>query len=49
MRGFKGQRVLVPFRLCKEDYDKSKLKLVEDHLTFQKVMEVLFLRIHERQ
>jgi hypothetical protein len=48
MRGFKPERTLVPFRLSKEDYEKSKIKLVEDHLTFQKVMEVLFMRIHER-
>lgn len=43
MKHKRPERVLVPFRACKEDYDKCKIKLAEDHLTFQKVMEVLFL------
>jgi hypothetical protein len=45
MKGFRPERKLVPLRFVKADYDKVKLKLEEDHLTFQKVMEVLFLRI----
>ena len=49
MKGLKRERVLVPIRLPKLDYDKCKIKVMEDHLTFQKVMEVLFFRIHERQ
>jgi hypothetical protein len=40
---YRPERKLVPIRLCKADYDKAKLKLEEDHLTYQKVMEVLFL------
>ncbi len=43
MKGFRPERKLVPLRFVKADYDKVKLKLEEDHLTFQKVMEVLFL------
>lgn len=42
MKGLKRDRVLVPIRLPKIDYDKCKIKVVEDHLTFQKIMEVLF-------
>lgn len=42
MKGFKPERVLVPIRLPKTEYDKCKIKVTEDHLTFQKVMEVLF-------
>jgi hypothetical protein len=37
------ERKLVPIRLCKADYEKARVKLVEDRLNFQTVMEVLFL------
>lgn len=40
---YRPERKLIPIRLCKADYDKAKIKLEEDHLTYQKVMEVLFL------
>lgn len=42
MKSFKSDRALVPIRLPKTEYNKCKIKVVEDHLTFQKVMEVLF-------
>jgi hypothetical protein len=43
MRGFKRiEKVICPIKLPKVDRDKSKIKLVEDRLSFQKVMEVCF-------
>jgi len=42
MRGYKAERVNCPIKLNKTDRDKSKIKLVEDKLSFQKMMEVCF-------
>jgi hypothetical protein len=38
----KRERQEVIFRVSKTDYAKAKLKLIEEHLTLQKLMEVLF-------
>lgn len=43
MRGYKPERVLCPVRLPKADYDAIKAKVMEDHLTFQKLLELLLL------
>jgi hypothetical protein len=39
---YRAERVNCPVKLPKIDRDKSKVKLAEDRLTFQKVMEVCF-------
>ena len=35
-------RILCPIRIEEKTYMKGKLSLVEDHLSFQKVVEVLY-------
>jgi len=42
MKSYRPERVNCPIKLSKVDRDKSKIKLTEDKLTFQKVMEVCF-------
>mgnify|MGYP006921281378 CR=1 FL=1 len=41
MRGYKPARILCPIRLPKDDLDKVKAKVIQDQLTFQKLVEIL--------
>ncbi len=42
-RPFRGKRKMVPLRFFEGDYERLRAKIVQDHLTFQGLVETLTL------